>query len=53
MATKKQAKPVVAKVGNYAAKVDTAGMDPAMKRTMGIGAKKVSLRALLKGRKGG
>ena len=48
--------PVVSgRVGNYRAPVDTAGMDPEMKRTMGIGAAKpagkFNLRALLKGRK--
>lgn len=39
MAAKKkpQAKPVSARVGNYRAPVDTSGMDPEMKRTMGIG----------------
>jgi len=29
-----------AKVGNYRAPVDTAGMDPDMKRTMGFGKRK-------------
>lgn len=58
MAGKKAIRPAkpkepVARVGNYAAKVDAAGMDSTMKRTMGIGAKKLSLRALLKNRKGG
>lgn len=29
----------MARVGNYVADVDTAGIDPAMKQTMGIGVK--------------
>ena len=60
MATTKKVKPlkpVTGRVCNYRAPVDTAGMDPEMKRTMGVGqAKKVSpfnLRALLKARKSG
>jgi hypothetical protein len=51
----KPAKPVTGKVGNYRAPVDTAGMDPEMKKTMGVGAakpaSKFNLRALLKARK--
>lgn len=41
-APKPAAKPKapIGKVGNYAAPVDTAGMDPEMKKTMGFGAKK-------------
>lgn len=30
----------VARAGGYAAPVDTAGMDPAMKRTLGVGRKR-------------
>lgn len=29
----------MARVGNYVAPIDTVGVDPAMKETMGIGAK--------------
>jgi len=36
----KAGKAPIGKVGNYAAPVDTAGMDPEMKRTMGFGKKK-------------
>lgn len=32
--------PPSAKVGNYRAPVDTVGMDPEMKRTMGFGKRK-------------
>ena len=30
----------VARAGSYVAPVDTAGMDPAMKKTLGVGRKK-------------
>lgn len=41
MAGKRQnpAKAQLARVGNYVAPVDTVGVDPAMKETMGIGAR--------------
>jgi hypothetical protein len=39
-AAKKKSEYPRAKVGNYQAPVDTAGMDPEMKKTMGIGKKK-------------
>ena len=41
-APKPSAKPKapMGKVGNYRAPVDTAGMDPEMKKTMGFGQKK-------------
>jgi len=32
----------VGRAGNYAAPVDTAGMDPEMKQTLGMGAKKAA-----------
>ena len=31
-----------ARAGNYAAPVDTSGMDPEMKETLGVGRKKIS-----------
>lgn len=42
MATGRQnpAKAQMARVGNYVAPIDTVGIDPAMKETMGIGVKK-------------
>ena len=34
-----------AKVGNYRAPVDTVGMDPEMKRTMGFGKKVAAIKS--------
>lgn len=36
MPSKRKSGTAVGRVGNYAAPVDTAGMDPEMKRTLGI-----------------
>ena len=46
---KKRGNPV-AQAGNYAAEVDTAGMDPEMKRTMGVAKprKKMGFRDMFK-----